>query len=371
MGLDIQWGTLQPVDIGGAFQQGMEQGRQRRVEAETQKGLAAYAADPTASDPINALMRYNPAVAFQLQQHQQATADRSRGEQYRNALAAYHGLGAYQGPVPGNAASMAPQVPPPAPGQSALAGVMPAPPPGADPGWGWNSDPMATMGDPSAPPAPGGQPQQSPQQQPQPAQDQRAAGRDRAWQRMLAADPEKAIAMRKAEQADLWERFEHADDAYGYAIRSLSSATDEASYQRIRKGFMARVAPLGIDIEGQIPPNYPGPEGIDQLLMSALDAKEQLAEERARQKAEWDQQDDELDNQREDRKADSLVSWRQDRASVARDRETRLGRGERPRGSRRGKGGSAAAGRDRPGWAYNQETKQWLRWNGSTWVPTE
>lgn len=65
--VDINWNILRPVDIGGAFQQGMEQGRQRRAEAEIDKQLAAMAQNPNA--PIsNELMRFAPREAYALQQ---------------------------------------------------------------------------------------------------------------------------------------------------------------------------------------------------------------------------------------------------------------------------------------------------------------
>lgn len=65
--VDINWNILRPVDIGGAFQQGMEQGRQRRAEAEIDKQLAAMAQNPNA--PIsNDLMRFAPREAYALQQ---------------------------------------------------------------------------------------------------------------------------------------------------------------------------------------------------------------------------------------------------------------------------------------------------------------
>lgn len=73
--VDINWNILRPVDIGGAFQQGMEQGRQRRAESEIDKQLAAMAQNPNA--PIsNELMKFAPREAYALQQQraQQAKA---------------------------------------------------------------------------------------------------------------------------------------------------------------------------------------------------------------------------------------------------------------------------------------------------------
>lgn len=83
--VDINWNILRPVDIGGAFQQGMEQGRQRRAEAEIDKQLAAMAQNPNA--PIsNELMRFAPRAAYDLQQQrtaQQKAAQKQAQEERR------------------------------------------------------------------------------------------------------------------------------------------------------------------------------------------------------------------------------------------------------------------------------------------------
>ena len=84
--VDINWNILRPVDIGGAFQQGIEQGRQRRAEAEIDKQLAAMAQNPNA--PIsNDLMRFAPREAYALQQQrgQQQQAQRERDVKMRAA----------------------------------------------------------------------------------------------------------------------------------------------------------------------------------------------------------------------------------------------------------------------------------------------
>lgn len=77
--VDINWSILRPVDIGGAFQQGMEQGRQRRAEAEIDKQLAAMAQNPNA--PIsNDLMKFAPREAYALQQQR---AEKAKAEEQR------------------------------------------------------------------------------------------------------------------------------------------------------------------------------------------------------------------------------------------------------------------------------------------------
>lgn len=77
--VDINWNILRPVDIGGAFQQGMEQGRQRRAESEIDKQLAAMAQNPNA--PIsNELMKFAPRQAYALQQQR---AEQAKAEEQR------------------------------------------------------------------------------------------------------------------------------------------------------------------------------------------------------------------------------------------------------------------------------------------------
>lgn len=74
------WGLLQPVDIGGQFQQGVEQGRQRRIETETDNALRAYAQNPDDPNAVNSLLRYNPRLGMQLREHQQEQQRRQQGQ---------------------------------------------------------------------------------------------------------------------------------------------------------------------------------------------------------------------------------------------------------------------------------------------------
>ncbi len=78
---DIAWHLLQPVDIGGAFQQGMQRGKAMRRESVTQNALAAFVADPTSTEPISALASVDPALALQVQEQQRGRAKEVRREQ--------------------------------------------------------------------------------------------------------------------------------------------------------------------------------------------------------------------------------------------------------------------------------------------------
>lgn len=75
---DINWGILQPVDVAGKFQQGYQQGREQRVSQETDKALAAYAANPDDPASVSGLARYNPRLAIQIGQDQRSRAEATK-----------------------------------------------------------------------------------------------------------------------------------------------------------------------------------------------------------------------------------------------------------------------------------------------------
>ena len=76
----ISWALgLGMPDAGQAFTAGLEQGRQRRVEMETDNALRALIANPNDPTIINSLAPYNPQAALQLQgQQQKRMADQQR-----------------------------------------------------------------------------------------------------------------------------------------------------------------------------------------------------------------------------------------------------------------------------------------------------
>lgn len=71
----INWNALQSFDIGGAFNQGMQAGQQRRREQETDNALRALIANPNDTNVVNDLAKYDPGMAYRVQgQQQQAQA---------------------------------------------------------------------------------------------------------------------------------------------------------------------------------------------------------------------------------------------------------------------------------------------------------
>lgn len=67
----INWNALQSFDIGGAFNQGMQAGKQRRREQETDNALRALIANPNDPNVVNDLAKYDPGTAYKIQGQQQ------------------------------------------------------------------------------------------------------------------------------------------------------------------------------------------------------------------------------------------------------------------------------------------------------------
>lgn len=88
MALDINWNALQPVDIGGAFNQGMVRGQQMRREQATDNALRALIANPNDPNVVNDLARVDPRGAYQIQgQQQQQMRAQQEADARRGAVA--------------------------------------------------------------------------------------------------------------------------------------------------------------------------------------------------------------------------------------------------------------------------------------------
>jgi hypothetical protein len=82
---EINWGLLQPVDIGAQVQQGFATGAALVKHGQTQHALKAYLANPDDPKAFSALAYYDPATAHDMQTNrilqqkmQRETADRGR-----------------------------------------------------------------------------------------------------------------------------------------------------------------------------------------------------------------------------------------------------------------------------------------------------
>lgn len=85
--VQINWGALQTPDIGGAFQQGMQAGQQRRREQETDNALRALIANPNDANVVNDLAKYDPRAAYQIQGQQQQQVRAQQEAQARQGAA--------------------------------------------------------------------------------------------------------------------------------------------------------------------------------------------------------------------------------------------------------------------------------------------
>ena len=443
---EINWGAFQPVDVGGAFQKGWEQGKARRVENLTGQALNALMMDPnSAGQQIGELAKIAPQNALALVQFQQKQQDRQRDVQFRGAQADYmrtFGPGVTgSAPVPnalapvrpgmgamgvgtvgadgGPPIDMAPQPPanwqqnlgpaavaafsPPA-ANGASDGSMPVTPymggkplqpidPSTDLGAAQQGAPSITAVDPNASVGVDPMAQQvlggdvaavapaATGDTPMPANIARAAqspnmeARNRAFTEMAKIDPLAAMKIDSEMRDAMLDRLEDADKAYRLAVARLPRVTDDASYQQTLNEVDALLAPLGAKIRDSVPANYPGPEGIRQLHMQALDSQQQLAAMDRRFSAEARADDIEEDNQRADRNTDSIIADRgartgiaRDRASVSAERERRIAAGGGGRGGKRKKAGGGSGS---PPSAVNPATGERIVFRGGKWVPAK
>lgn len=84
--MGVNWSLLQPVDIGGMFRQGYEQGQQMVERARAKSALAAFTANPSDPEAQSALAAASPEFALKLAGHrweqQEKEAERARLAQF-------------------------------------------------------------------------------------------------------------------------------------------------------------------------------------------------------------------------------------------------------------------------------------------------
>jgi hypothetical protein len=144
--------------------------------------------------------------------------------------------------------------------------------------------------------------------------------------------------------------------------------TDDAGWQAALHRLAPMAQALGGDLTAHVPPTYPGPDAVHQLLQDALPVKERL-DYLARAA------NIEADNARADRNTDSLIAERQarvgeyarhNRASEANTRRGQDVTDKRVRGSAgyQGRGGKGGAARP----TATGRNGQKVEWNGKAWV---
>ena len=405
--MSANWGLLDP----NAYQRGAEQSqgmfdqvRKEQVRQATGSALQALMADPNARpQSLNALAMLAPDTASQLVKFQQGQQDRSRETEYRSALSDYYGAG---GGESMNALMPRPMRPSTPTSNIAPPPISDAPPPPADwearlgPGglnamtgvrhrMGEPSQPLAQV-DPNAYPAgPGAAQAPDLTQQvapgaeedgpPMPPEIARAAQspdpnvRNAAFKRMMQLNPIEAMKIQSSERDRHLDGMEDANKAFRYAAEALGNARDDATYKQVLDRVEQAVGPLGIDIRSMVPGTHPGPDGIRELQMQALDISQRFAAMDRRFSAEARVDDIEADNERADRNTDSIIADRGARTGIQRQRaetsdrrEARMAAGGGRRGGKPKKGGGGSA----PS-AVNPATGERIEYRGGKWVPAK
>lgn len=398
------WGLIDP----NAYQRGaeMSQGifdrqRQEQVRRATGNALQALAQNPDVlPEQMNALYQQAPDVAQALIRFQQGQQDRGRETQFRSALADYYGSGsttnalAPSRPLAVTSSIAPPPIsdapPPPADWEARLGpgglGHLSSPRP-AIPQRGALSpvDPNDALADPYATQGVGAESgvtgQYAPGAEeagaPMPPEIARAAQspdmnvRNAAFKRMMQLNPIEAMKIQSSERDRHLDGMEDANKAFRYAAEALGNARDDATYKQVLDRVEQAVAPLGIDIRSMVPGTHPGPEGIRELQMQALEISQRFAAMDRRFSAEARVDDIEADNERADRNTDSIIADRSARTGIARDRaatsdrrEARMaaGGGGRSRKPKKASGGEGQT-------AVNPATGERVVFRGGKWVP--
>lgn len=290
------------------FQQGMKLGdeiQQSRDKREYRNALAQVVGPDGAdnSAALGVIARNNPELALKFQDRARDAKFRAAQGRYLGANNALLGLPAMQ---PGR---MTPGI-----GDQHNRDQANALPANVQPGEANGAAGAAVPG--AMPASPLGEPQDD---------------ADRAFLDMMQVDPGKALEIRSGLRNEAVKRLKLIDDTYDMAIAGLANVADDNGYQAMLGELESRFKPIGVDIRSMVPPSYPGKGGVRQLLMRALDAKDQLSALVQRDRLDAYVADIAADNERADRNTDSLIEDRRGRRS-----ETRRNNNMRNETTRRG-----------------------------------
>lgn len=277
----INWGLIDPVNIGEQFQRGVEMGEKMRAREATRNALLDYSRGGDVVASQNALLPYAPDMAIKLGEFDRDRRKQSDTDNFSKAAGDYYRKSGEVDPA------------------------------------------------------------------------------DDEFARMVEIDPIAAMKIKSTRRDEALERLKAVDGAYDIAIQHLGSVADDNGYQRVLGAVSSRLEPLGVDIRSMVPPTYPGPDGIRQLLQSAMDAKDQLAAIHRSDKLEADIADDQADNTRADRVAGNLITTRNRNASTS---ERRASAAER-------RGNIRPGGAKRP--TATGPNGEKVQWNGKAWVPAK
>lgn len=297
-GYGIDWGLLQPVDIAGSMVRGYEAGQRIRQQRDSRNALAAYAQNATPQTE-NALLAVDPGLAARAFDVRHQQGEWQRDAQFRDAYAR----------------SVAPQNPP-----SSITGPDRATlqPGGNTLGY----QPNAFM--PEANAAQALPVQAAPVQAAQhpagnldqgliPHFDQQAA----ALAEMRRIDPIRADQVAREHYQTVKSRLDVMHQATSDAIARLANVSNDADYQETLGQFRQQMAQMGVDANSlQVPPHYPGPDGVRALMMSGLKLQDQLAAADRYARLQWNIEDGQADNARQDRNTDSMIADRDARRAL-------------------------------------------------------
>jgi hypothetical protein len=315
----LEWGLLGPIpNIPAAVNAGYQVGKQQRDERSLRQARSAFALDPADAQARGVLAALAPAEmgAFEDQAYQRG--ERARGTEFRSAFGDY-----LRERGPGTSSAFAGSLPTPgAPTASAFDTSAKAPGPSPE------VIPQMTMAelmareDELTPPV--GMPiSRGPAELPVDAISARAA-----WERMVAADPAKAMEVRQA-WAKLGDtELQHINDFADQALEIVSSASDQRSYEIAVSNARTLYDRYGLDhgFLDQLPEQF-DPETLRELRINAMDTKDMAAALRQERRLDWDISDDRADNARADSEAGSRAEYRRQQAKAARDRANRPTRG--------------------------------------------
>jgi hypothetical protein len=301
----INWNLLaNPAqNFNQALAEGMALGesfRKARDKRDLQEALEAYHANPSDQAAIGTVMKHNPELAMKLSEHADKRA-------FNTAMGEYLAPGGQPNALLGigQGSQTLPTAPAPqgqAPVNALGAGVLPPVPQGVS-----FEEAFAPLAPGANPQSASGQPQQ-PMQNGQPQPDlsflgQPQNGRDRAFLAMVQRDPIKALKIQSTMRDNFMGRIEAEADLYSAAVNELSRMGDDAGWQAALQRLAPMAQALGVDLLGAVPPSYPGPEAVQQLLQQALPVKDRLDYLLREANVE-------ADNERADRNTDSLIEDR-------------------------------------------------------------
>lgn len=370
MGVNIDWSLGKMPNVGNNALAAFEQGRKLGDDIRRRKAIKAFTEQPDAPKTLNALIRADPDLGFRASEYQRKRRADQKDDQFGEAMVGYLGPNG-DGMGAGAPRSASPTMPSAAfPGQNALAaftgqqGRWPAP--GEEPQPPQAANALSAYNQPQ-----GSRPslEQAPQlpdsrQEPDPELaflGTPQTGRDRAFLRMVRIDPLKALKLRSELRDNFVKTLKDTREVYRFGIERLSQASDEQGYQAVLAELEPMTQAIGGNILDHVPANYPGPDGMRELLAKALDAKDQVS-------AFMRQADIDDDNERADRNTDSIIADRDARRDIQRRgqdiRSTDARRGQDKRGS----GGRGARQAMPTATGPNGEKVQW---NGTAWVAVQ